>query len=86
MKHIADRAVDELGRIVLPAETRQKLGVNERDTMSIFEKGNSIVIKKSESVPHCSFCGKTENLLELTHTSKKSYVCANCKNEIEKLK
>ena len=40
------RRIDELGRIVLPAELRRTLNIGERETMEIFVDGSSIVLKK----------------------------------------
>ena len=40
------RRIDELGRIVLPAELRRTLDIGERETMEIFVDGSSIVLKK----------------------------------------
>ena len=48
------RRIDELGRIVLPAELRRTLDIGERETMEIFVDGSSIVLKKYS--PACIFC------------------------------
>ena len=40
------RRIDQLGRIVLPAELRRTLEIEEKDTMEIFVDGSSIVLKK----------------------------------------
>ena len=40
------RRVDELGRIVIPVELRNKLGIGEKDPLEIFVDGSSIVLKK----------------------------------------
>lgn len=40
-------SVDKVGRIVLPKETREKLGIDERTKLLIGEvKGDTIVLKK----------------------------------------
>ena len=49
------RKVDELGRIVVPIETRRGLGVAEKDSLEIFVDGNSIILKKYQ--PACIFYG-----------------------------
>lgn len=41
------RKVDELGRIVLPREIREKLGINPKSKISFYIEQNKIVIKKS---------------------------------------
>lgn len=42
------RKVDELGRIVLPAEMREQLHISEKDTLDITVQGNTIVLAKAE--------------------------------------
>lgn len=40
------RRVDELGRIVIPIELRNKLKIAEKDPIEIYVDGSSIVLKK----------------------------------------
>lgn len=47
-ERIASRKVDELGRIVLPIDFRNKLGINEKDSVNVYIKGAYIVIEKQE--------------------------------------
>ena len=54
------RRVDELGRIVIPIELRNKLKIAEKDPIEIYVDGSSIVLKKLEET--CVFCGCTINL------------------------
>lgn len=42
------RRVDELGRIVIPIELRNKLKIAEKDPIEIYVDGSSIVLKKLE--------------------------------------
>ena len=42
------RRVDELGRIVIPIELRNKLKIAEKDPIEIYVDGSSIVLKKIE--------------------------------------
>ncbi len=39
------RRVDELGRIVIPIELRNKLKIAEKDPIEIYVDGSSIVLK-----------------------------------------
>ena len=39
------RAVDELGRIVLPYELRKSLGINEKDKLEISTSDGNIILK-----------------------------------------
>jgi len=71
------RKVDDLGRIVLPKETRKILDIKEKDSIEIFIDNNRIVLEKYQ--PACIFCGSTENIIYFN--SKR--VCADC---IQKLK
>ena len=74
------RRIDELGRVVIPKEIRNKFDIFERDQIEIFVDGSSIILKKFE--PNCIFCGNTENLLKY----KDKMVCEKCSKEIFQLK
>ncbi|NRY79071.1 AbrB family looped-hinge helix DNA binding protein [Clostridium beijerinckii] len=39
------RKVDELGRVVIPKETRKLLSINEKDSLEIFEEEKKIILK-----------------------------------------
>ena len=41
------RRVDELGRVVIPKEIRDKLDIQEKDPIEIYVDGYSIVLKKN---------------------------------------
>ena len=45
---VISRKIDELGRIVLPIDFRNKLGIKEKDDVNIYIKGSYIVIEKPE--------------------------------------
>ena len=53
------RRIDELGRVVIPIELRNKFGISEKDPIEIYVEGSTIVLKKYE--PNCIFCGNTKN-------------------------
>lgn len=66
------RHIDELGRIVLPIETRKRLGLGTKDPIEIFVEKDRIIMKKfSES---CIFCGTCEDLVEY----KDKKICKSC--------
>ena len=44
------RRVDELGRIVLPIETRKRLGLEAKDPVEIFVEKDRVVLKKLQVV------------------------------------
>jgi len=66
------RKIDELGRIVLPAEMRKILGISEKDPVEISTKDDAIIIKKWGS--ECVFCGSPDDL----KIFKDKSVCAKC--------
>jgi transcriptional pleiotropic regulator of transition state genes len=70
------RKIDDLGRIVIPAETRRLFKIREGDYLTIAVEGDSIVIKKLEAT--CTFCGSTEDVSAF----KGKGVCATCRSEI----
>jgi transcriptional pleiotropic regulator of transition state genes len=78
MKEKGDlRAIDGLGRIVVPMTFRKMLGIQTGDLLELnLSSNNEIVITKvSDS---CVFCGGREELTEY----REKYVCAKCKSEL----
>ena len=73
------RKVDELGRIVLPMELRNKLGISEKDPLEIYVSGSSIILKKFNS--NCALCGSTKNLIDF----QDNLICSDCKQKIANL-
>lgn len=74
------RRVDELGRVVIPIELRNKFGIYEKDPIEIFVDGSNIILKKYE--PNCIFCGNTENLISYND----KLICEDCSKKISKMK
>ena len=66
------RRLDELGRIVIPIEIRNKFNISERDPIEIYVDGSNIILSKYES--SCIFCGNTKNLKEF----KDKNICNLC--------
>ncbi len=66
------RKVDELGRVVLPVELRQTMGIETDTQLDVRREGQTIVIKKVEAV--CVFCQSTGKLTEY----KGKRICAEC--------
>ena len=46
-ERITQRKLDELGRVVLPIDFRNRLGLKASDSVNIYIKGSFIVIEKS---------------------------------------
>jgi len=72
------RKVDALGRIVLPIELRRTLGIEIRDSIEIFVKDDSIILRKYD--PACVICGEKGLLKEY----RGKQVCQNCIDELTK--
>ncbi len=70
------RDVDKVGRVVIPKEIRDNLGLEEGSPLEIFVENDMIILRKY--TPSCLFCGSIEDLV--TYEDKK--LCRNC---IEKL-
>ena len=66
------RRVDELGRIVIPAELRRTLEIGEKEAMEICVEGSAIVLRKYR--PACVFCDSTRNICVFRGKN----ICARC--------
>ena len=73
------RKLDELGRVVIPIELRNKFNISEIDPIEIYVEGSNIILKKYEN--NCIFCGKSNNLKEY----KDKPICANCLKKLSAL-
>ncbi len=74
------RRVDELGRVVIPIELRNKLNISVKAPLEIYVDGSSIVLKKFE--PNCIFCSSSKNLVNY----KDKLICNKCLNELSDIK
>ena len=70
------RKIDDLGRIVVPAETRRLFNIHEGDNMAITVENGGIVLRKLEA--SCVFCGNTERLEDFMGRG----VCRDCRTRI----
>lgn len=75
------RAVDKMGRVVIPKEIRAQLKVqNDVDSFEIFMDGDTVVLKKY--IPTCVFCDSIAASI-----SYEGYnVCKDCIEKLELLK
>ena len=64
--------LDDLGRIVLPAELRKSFDIREGDHIEIAVDDDRIILSKRRS--SCTFCGEREGL----RTFRDHPVCASC--------
>lgn len=66
------RKIDDLGRIVLPAEIRRAFELSVQDPVEIQVQGDHIILRKHTSA--CAFCGAVAQLT----TFRGKYVCPDC--------
>ena len=71
------RPIDELGRIVLPVETRKMMDLNPKDGVEVFIEDDKIILKKYR--PSCIFCGEADGVIDF----KGKKICRDC---VESLK
>lgn len=72
------RRIDDLGRIVIPAEIRKVLKISPKVPIEMYVENDTIVLKKFE--PHCTFCGNSTNITKF----KGKNVCESCKKALNK--
>jgi transcriptional pleiotropic regulator of transition state genes len=70
------RRIDQLGRVVVPAELRKLLGINAGDLLDFRGAADHIMLFKVQ--PQCALCHGTERLAKL----RDNQVCANCLDDI----
>lgn len=70
------RRIDELGRIVIPKETRVNLDLSENDSVEIFTEDNNVILKKYE--PGCIFCGHARDV----KIFRGKCICKSCIKEM----
>lgn len=70
------RNLDELGRVVIPKELRDVLGIAIKDPIEIFTDENFIALKKYHR--GCLFCGSMDDAVFF----KGHFVCKKCRAEL----
>jgi transcriptional pleiotropic regulator of transition state genes len=70
------RRIDQLGRVVVPAELRKILGIHKGDLLDIRVEEGRLVLLKIE--PECAICGGGDNLRQL----HEKHVCKDCATEL----
>ena len=72
------RKMDQLGRLVIPKETRRMFNLNEGDPVEIFTDGDKIILKKYN--PGCHCCGNVGDLKEVMGLK----ICPDCLKEFSR--
>ena len=70
------RKVDDLGRVVVPAEMRKSFGIREGDYLDISVEDDRIILVKRQDA--CVFCRSAEDLKEF----RGRMICAGCLGEL----
>lgn len=70
------RLLDPLGRVVIPKETRELLGIREEDALEFFVEETTLMLRKYRTTC-CMFCQNTEDLIFF----KNYFVCRTCGRE-----
>jgi AbrB family transcriptional regulator, transcriptional pleiotropic regulator of transition state genes len=70
------RRIDQLGRVVVPAELRRILGIRQGDLLDIRVEDGHLVLLKIE--PECAICARVDNLIEL----HEKHVCNDCVRDL----
>ena len=66
------RRIDQLGRLVVPAEFRKLMGIESGDLLDMRIDGGRLVIAKM--MPECAICAAIDSLVEF----RDKYVCNTC--------
>ncbi len=74
------RKIDDLGRMVIPKELREAMGIDFKDPIEIFVDDDNIIVLKKYA-PTCIICGSSENIIE--HGGKE--VCKECWDDMLKI-
>lgn len=71
------RKIDDLGRIVIPAETRRMFNIHEGDHLLIAVEGGNIVLRKLTD--SCTFCGAEDEVSQF----KGKGICSGCRSQLD---
>lgn len=71
------RELDSLGRIVIPKETRDLLGIRLEDPVEFFSDERTIIVRRYRS-NCCIFCLESDHLIHF----KNQLICRSCMGEV----
>lgn len=72
------RCTDKIGRLVIPKEIRDLLGILPGEPVKMIFKDNCVIIEKYKDV--CFICGKSSEDYLIIHDKK---ICDKCVEKIE---
>lgn len=75
------RNVDSLGRLVVPKETREFLGIDNHDHLEIFTEDDKIMLRRYSAPGSCVFCHNMCNEDDKKIHGKQ--VCRECIEEFK---
>ena len=67
------RKIDELGRVVIPYDMRNMVGIQPQDLLEIYVENGRVVVDKFQ--PGCIFCDEGEDLIAYRGVN----VCRKCR-------
>ena len=73
------RAIDDLGRVVIPKNIRQIQGWSEGTLLEVFADNKGVLLQKYEPITSCVFCGEESTLVD---AFSRKYVCSKCASRI----
>lgn len=68
-----NRKIDVLGRVVIPAEFRNALGLGDGDVVNISCENGKITIESAREI--CKLCGSHESVID-------GKICRKCVNDV----
>lgn len=86
MEKIASRAIDDLGRIVLPAEARRKMEFEDGDGVDMYLQGDMLILKRHSNLVNemklCVVCATKQGRI----TVNGKCFCDSCIDNLSELK
>lgn len=73
------KKVDNLGRVILPAEVRRELGIQLGEELNLLVSDGKIILSKQSF--NCAICGSNRVLIQLHHKG----ICEECYNKIKRI-
>ena len=76
MAYTSYKKIDDVGRVVLPKDVREELGLRINDVIKIDVEKDKIIITKAEET--CLFCGNKSGLIHF----KGKTICGKCVKDL----